>query len=709
MTRAAFDVDRDRRRRQRPGRRRRAGARPGCACCCSSAARRSAARAAWSSSRPGFRAAPLGHRSRLAAAADRARARPRRRSSRAAADAPLAVARRAGRVPHALARRRRGPPRRSGAHSRGRRGEVAGVHRAPRTRSPDSSRRSTRRRRPTSTRRSLGELLRAARARRAKFRGLGRADMIEFLRTLPMSVWELLDDWFECAPLKAAVAAGGIQDHQQGPRSGGTGFVLLHHLVGAPAGSVRGRVPWRGGPDAFTRRRRSAPRGGRRRRSAPAPRSRASSCRTTRSPAWCSRAARRSPRAPCSRPPIPRAPCSTGSTRCGSIPSSCTRSRNIRYRGCTAVVLYALDALPAVPGLAAARRSPASCRSRRALVALERAADAAKYGTVSERPHVELTVPTLLLARARARRASTCWSRASSTRPTACATARPGTPRAREALADARDRGDRGGARPASRSRVLHRVALVAARSRGALRAARGRGVAGRAGARPDTVHAAGRGLGPPRHADRGPLPGRRRHPSRARHPGRPGMARRAAAARRRQRRQRSSHDRRSSATTDDLPAGRAHPARRVLHLGGDPGRGARADLRARLELRRPRGARSRSRATTSSREVAGESIIVLRDREGALRAFFNVCRHRGTRICREESGRFAETIQCPYHAWTYGTDGRLVGAPHMQDVRGLRQGRLPAARRGARRVGRLPVREHRRATPEPFEPRGRR
>ncbi|MGH7724058.1 MAG: aromatic ring-hydroxylating oxygenase subunit alpha [Candidatus Eiseniibacteriota bacterium] len=66
---------------------------------------------------------------------------------------------------------------------------------------------------------------------------------------------------------------------------------------------------------------------------------------------------------------------------------------------------------------------------------------------------------------------------------------------------------------------------------------------------------------------------------------------------------------------------------------------------------------------------IAGESIIVLRDRKGTLRAFFNVCRHRGTRICQEEAGRFSETIQCPYHAWTYRTDGQLIGAPHMQDV----------------------------------------
>jgi phenylpropionate dioxygenase-like ring-hydroxylating dioxygenase large terminal subunit len=64
--------------------------------------------------------------------------------------------------------------------------------------------------------------------------------------------------------------------------------------------------------------------------------------------------------------------------------------------------------------------------------------------------------------------------------------------------------------------------------------------------------------------------------------------------------------------------------------------------------------------------EVAGESIIVTRDHDGALRAFYNVCRHRGTRMCREEGGKFAARIQCPYHGWTYSLDGKLSGAPHM-------------------------------------------
>jgi Rieske 2Fe-2S family protein len=75
---------------------------------------------------------------------------------------------------------------------------------------------------------------------------------------------------------------------------------------------------------------------------------------------------------------------------------------------------------------------------------------------------------------------------------------------------------------------------------------------------------------------------------------------------------------------------------------------------------------------------VAGESLIFLRDRSGGLRAFFNVCRHRGTRLCSEESGHLSETIQCQYHAWTYTTDGKLIGAPHMGDVAGFNKADYP-------------------------------
>jgi Rieske 2Fe-2S family protein len=70
--------------------------------------------------------------------------------------------------------------------------------------------------------------------------------------------------------------------------------------------------------------------------------------------------------------------------------------------------------------------------------------------------------------------------------------------------------------------------------------------------------------------------------------------------------------------------------------------------------------------------EVAGESLIILRDQNGEVRGYYNVCRHRGTRLCEEQSGQLRETIRCPYHGWKYGLDGRLVGAPHMDKVDGF-------------------------------------
>jgi phenylpropionate dioxygenase-like ring-hydroxylating dioxygenase large terminal subunit len=66
---------------------------------------------------------------------------------------------------------------------------------------------------------------------------------------------------------------------------------------------------------------------------------------------------------------------------------------------------------------------------------------------------------------------------------------------------------------------------------------------------------------------------------------------------------------------------------------------------------------------------IGKESLILVRGKDGRARAFYNVCRHRGTRICTEESGRFSGGIQCSYHAWTYGLDGSLLAAPHMADV----------------------------------------
>jgi len=69
--------------------------------------------------------------------------------------------------------------------------------------------------------------------------------------------------------------------------------------------------------------------------------------------------------------------------------------------------------------------------------------------------------------------------------------------------------------------------------------------------------------------------------------------------------------------------------------------------------------------------ELAGENLVVVRDKGGAIHAFYNVCRHRGARLCEEQIAHTA-AIQCPYHAWTYALDGRLIGAPHMDETPGF-------------------------------------
>lgn len=69
--------------------------------------------------------------------------------------------------------------------------------------------------------------------------------------------------------------------------------------------------------------------------------------------------------------------------------------------------------------------------------------------------------------------------------------------------------------------------------------------------------------------------------------------------------------------------------------------------------------------------EVGGESLIIVRDKRGAIHGFYNVCRHRGSRLIENRNGQSA-AIQCPYHAWTYALDGRLIGAPHMDEVAGF-------------------------------------
>jgi Rieske 2Fe-2S family protein len=84
--------------------------------------------------------------------------------------------------------------------------------------------------------------------------------------------------------------------------------------------------------------------------------------------------------------------------------------------------------------------------------------------------------------------------------------------------------------------------------------------------------------------------------------------------------------------------------------------------------------------------DLAGESILVVRTKAGALRAFYNVCRHRGCRLVLDPpatphaapAGHFAGGIRCPYHAWTYTLDGELRTAPFLEEEEGFRREDFP-------------------------------
>ena len=64
---------------------------------------------------------------------------------------------------------------------------------------------------------------------------------------------------------------------------------------------------------------------------------------------------------------------------------------------------------------------------------------------------------------------------------------------------------------------------------------------------------------------------------------------------------------------------------------------------------------------------VGETSLVIVRGRDNAIRAFYNTCRHRGSRVCTKDKGNAAKLV-CPYHQWTYDLDGRLVFAGNMDD-----------------------------------------
>lgn len=75
-------------------------------------------------------------------------------------------------------------------------------------------------------------------------------------------------------------------------------------------------------------------------------------------------------------------------------------------------------------------------------------------------------------------------------------------------------------------------------------------------------------------------------------------------------------------------------------------------------------------KGTYATFDIAGQNLFVIRDGDGALRAFYNVCQHRAHELLRGQGK--VRTITCPYHAWSYGLDGRLMRAPNSESVPGF-------------------------------------
>lgn len=79
--------------------------------------------------------------------------------------------------------------------------------------------------------------------------------------------------------------------------------------------------------------------------------------------------------------------------------------------------------------------------------------------------------------------------------------------------------------------------------------------------------------------------------------------------------------------------------------------------------------------------DLLGEAVVAVRGRDGAVRCFHNVCRHRASRLLDGPRGHCPGRITCPYHAWTYSLEGSLVGVPHRDSFRNFhpeQQGLVP-------------------------------
>ena len=238
---------------------------------------------------------------------------------------------------------------------------------------------------------SIGEFITLAKLGRS-LKGLGNREMIEVLRTIPLSAAEWLDDWFESDRLKGLLGGLAVSEGAHGPMAGGTAFTFLHRHVTGEAGVFGDRLRLQAGPVALIDQL--------------AGRARAAGAEIV-TDARVAGIVVRDDR-------IAGVHLATGEEiGCREVVSSLDPYRtllelmdpvhldpdfihavtNIRFRGATTKVLVALDSLPPIPGLPAGG-VPGGVAIAPSLRYLEKASDAVKYGRCSEEPFVEVRFPS---------------------------------------------------------------------------------------------------------------------------------------------------------------------------------------------------------------------------------------------------------------------------------------------------------------------------
>ncbi len=248
---------------------------------------------------------------------------------------------------------------------------------------------------PNVTQNSFGDL-RAWAGAGLKLKRLGKQDMMEFLRVLPMAVTEFLNEWFESEAFKGVLGAAGVTGSMQGPQASGTAFMMLYHYLGRANGGFKSSRFVRGGMGQLSASLASAAR------------KHGAEIRTGMEVAHISLkdgvatgVVLKNGEENSARVVISNAdPRHTffdlvGAPHLG--PQFVRRVRNIRFRGSTAKINLALNGLPR---FSSAPHDPAYLAGHLVICPnleyLERAYDEAKYGNFSQQPYLDVVIPTVL-------------------------------------------------------------------------------------------------------------------------------------------------------------------------------------------------------------------------------------------------------------------------------------------------------------------------